>query len=715
MTHTFGVTMAKHQLVFVPDNSPFESTVLPIVKLWTLRMMVRLGGHKNLDQLQLSFNDGLETLFSLGGGREPFAGTHSIKCPLPKLRWMHEACERDVVDAKLPDCLARNLERLAKLAGLSEADCRILAFTVLLQTDQLLAAASTTFKVRSSLQLTHALSVLLNFPAAEIRNSLGESGVLIKSGLLSVDRSSGSHSFDSLSEKLSLQSINFADHMVCMDADPITLLRDTIAASAAPELALSDFAHIAPSLSVLRPYLQHAATAKRRGVNIFLHGQPGTGKSQLAKVLAKELACELFEVASQDEHGDAVDGMRRLQAFRSTQYFLATRQALVLFDESEDIFDDGDQKFGRKSTAQTRKAWINRMLEDNAVPTIWLSNSVGGLDAAFVRRFDMVFELPVPPKSQRARIIQAACGGLLDATRVARIAESESLTPAVVARAASVVQTILSEMAQPGAMGAADAIEMLVGNTLQAQGHATIRRNDPNRLPDLYDPAFIHADADLVQLAAGLVQTQSGRLCLYGPPGTGKTAFGRWLAEQMGAPLMVKRASDLMSMWVGGSEKNLARAFKQAEQQGALLLIDEVDSFLQDRRGAKASWEVTQVNEMLTQMESYPGVFIASTNLMAGLDQAALRRFDLKVKFDFLQPHQAWALLGRQCESLALGEPAPQLQAQINAIGQLTPGDFAAVVRQHRFRPFASAGDFVAALAAECGLKEGGRSSMGFV
>jgi transitional endoplasmic reticulum ATPase len=707
--------MAKRQLVSVPDLSPVESPVLPIVKLWVLRIMVRLGGHKNLGQLHLSSGDGIESLFGLGDGRVPFEGTHSLKNPLPKLRWMHDSCERDIVDATLPDCLARNLERLATLAGLSEADCRILAFTVLLHTDQLLAAASTTFEVRSSLQLTHALSVLLDFPAADIRSSLGESGVLIKSGLLSVDRSSGSHSVDSLSEKLSLQSINFADHMVCTDADPITLLRETIAASTAPELALSDFAHIAPSLSVLRPYLQLATTSKRNGVNIFLHGQPGTGKSQLAKVLAKELACELFEVASQDPQGDAVDGTRRLQAFRSAQYFLATRKALVLFDEAEDIFDDGDKMFGRKSTAQTRKAWINRMLEDNAVPTIWLSNSVGGLDAAFVRRFDMVFELPVPPKAQRAHIIQAACGGLLDASRVARIAESESLTPAVVARASSVVQTILSEMAQPGAMGAADAIEMLVGNTLEAQGHAAIRRNDPNRLPDLYDPAFIHADADLVQLAAGLVQTQSGRLCLYGPPGTGKTAFGRWLADQMGAPLMVKRASDLMSMWVGGSEKNLARAFKQAEQQGALLLIDEVDSFLQDRRGAKASWEVTHVNEMLTQMESYPGVFIASTNLMAGLDQAALRRFDLKVKFDFLQPQQAWALLSRQCESLGLSEPAPQIQAQINAMRQLTPGDFAAVARQHRFRPIASAADFVAALSAECGLKEGSRASMGFV
>jgi transitional endoplasmic reticulum ATPase len=105
---------------------------------------------------------------------------------------------------------------------------------------------------------------------------------------------------------------------------------------------------------------------------------------------------------------------------------------------------------------------------------------------------------------------------------------------------------------------------------------------------------------------------------------------------------------------LGQSEKNIAHAFAQAEQDRALLLIDEVDSFLQDRRGAQRSWEVSQVNEMLTRMEAFSGVFIAFTNLMAGLDQAALRRFDLKVKFDFLKAKQAQELLWRYCITLGL-------------------------------------------------------------
>ncbi len=106
-------------------------------------------------------------------------------------------------------------------------------------------------------------------------------------------------------------------------------------------------------------------------------------------------------------------------------------------------------------------------------------------------------------------------------------------------------------------------------------------------------------------------------------------------------------------------------------------LIDEVDRFLQDRRNALQSWEITAVNEMLTQMESYNGIFIASTNLMTNLDQAALRRFDLKIKFKFLKPEQAWALFQRHCSVLGINNIEATLHSHINHLDKLTPGDFA--------------------------------------
>ncbi|MBK8740504.1 MAG: AAA family ATPase [Betaproteobacteria bacterium] len=221
------------------------------------------------------------------------------------------------------------------------------------------------------------------------------------------------------------------------------------------------------------------------------------------------------------------------------------------------------------------------------------------------------------PRSHRT-----ACDGLVPEASVQRIAAAEQLALAVVARAAAVVRAIQDKLP---AERLTPAVELLIGNTLQAQGHARLKRSDANRLPEVYDPAFLHTDTDIAGMAEGIARTRSARMCLYGPPGTGKTAFGRWLAERLGMRLTVRKASDLVSMWLGETEKNIARAFRDAEQDGALLLIDEVESFLQDRRGAQRSWDVAEVNEMLTQMESFGGVFIASTNLMGSTDRFHLR------------------------------------------------------------------------------------------
>ncbi len=680
----------------------------PIAHLWLLRMLVPLGGHNEFVNRHGFRNDSLAALLGLGEWIDPTDRDFDPRAVRSALRKLHQVAEQKYCKAKIPACLSRNVARLSALVGLSDTDRRILEFVVLIHAEQLLDDTADYLGQLTSIKVFRVLAGVLDLTEKEVRSSLSMKGILAQSGLVTVARKGT----NPLRAKLDLLSREFADIMSSPETDLINLLRGTVTPSTPPVLGIADYAHILPTLSVLRPYLRQSAIDGRRGVNIFLHGQPGTGKSQLAKVLAKELECELFEVASEDSDGDAVDGEQRLRAFRAAQSFFAQRRALILFDEVEDVFNDGDRLIGRKSTAQTRKGWINRMLEDNAVPTLWLSNDIQGLDPAFIRRFDMVIELPVPPRSLRERIIRQSCTDLLDAPAVARIAESNSLAPAVVTRAASVVGSIRKVLGEPET---ARAMELLISNTLEAQGHKPIRKNDPNRLPEIYDPAFIHADSDLAEVAAGLVQTKAGRLCLYGPPGTGKTAFGRWLAEQLEVPLLVKRASDLMSMWVGGSERNIAQAFRQAEQEGALLLIDEVDSFLQDRRSAIRSWEVTLVNEMLTQIESFPGVFLASTNLMDDLDQAALRRFDLKVKFDFLKPAQASELLNRYCIQLGFAPPQPDELARLSRLRTLTPGDFAAVIRQNRFRPITTAAALVGALVAECAVKETATPAIGFV
>jgi ATP-dependent 26S proteasome regulatory subunit len=682
------------------------TTIVPIVQLWILRILVPLGGHRELVRPRGFSEDGVARVLGLDEWIDPEDFDFDATIVRTRLRELHRQAERAA--PALPAILNANLGRLATLVGMSDAECRVLGFATMLHHERNLDSAADTLGLLSSSAIVDVLATLLDLPEHEVRAALSSRGVLARTGLLSVDRSGTKM----LRCKLDLLSNQFADSILESESDPVVLLRDMVAPSTPARLTLADFSHLDEALVILKPYLTQAVASNRQGVNIFVHGVPGTGKSELARALAAELGCALFEVASEDEDGDPVTGERRLRAYRAAQSFFDRRRAMLLFDEVEDVFSDGGNVFGHKSTAQRRKAWLNRTLEQNRVPTLWLSNSIDGVDPAFMRRFDVLVEVPVPPRAQRERILQAACGDLADTSTLARMAQAEALAPAVVDRAASVVRAIRSEF---DAAGASRALEWLTSRTLEAQGHAGPAAAAAVQLPGHYDPTILNADADLAALAAGLALGRSARLCLYGPPGTGKSAFGRWLAEQLGMPLLLKSASDLMSKWVGDSEKAIAAAFRQAERESSLLMIDEVDSFVRAREDARHSWEVTQVNEMLTRMESFPGVFIASTNLMDGIDAAALRRFDMKIRFGYLEPDQAALLLTRQCASLGLTPPEQAELARVRRVAMLTPGDFAALERRHRFTPFTHSAQYVDGLEQECALKRGRSAGIGFL
>ena len=117
---------------------------------------------------------------------------------------------------------------------------------------------------------------------------------------------------------------------------------------------------------------------------------------------------------------------------------------------------------------------------------------------------------------------------------------------------------------------------------------------------------------------------------------------------------------------------------------------------------------------MLTQMESFTGVFVASTNLIDRLDQASLRRFELKVKFGYLGKDQIVTMFR---DSLGLlGLPSnPVAEGQVASLTNLTPGDFAAALRQARLAGATTAEEFAGMLVAECAIKGGGpRRPIGF-
>lgn len=189
------------------------------------------------------------------------------------------------------------------------------------------------------------------------------------------------------------------------------------------------------------------------------------------------------------------------------------------------------------------------------------------------------------------------------------------------------------------------------------------------------------------QILRALKLRPKGSLCLYGPPGTGKTQFVEYLAQQLGQRLISKRASDLLSKWLGDNEKNLAAMFEEAEAEDAILFLDEGDSFLRDRNLANQSWEVTKVNELLQGMERFPGIFVVATNLFRGLDTAALRRFTFKLELRALSPEQRWAMFVSEAgikKNLAEFQRSQKdsWKADLYQMHQLAAGDFATVKRQ---------------------------------
>ena len=203
-----------------------------------------------------------------------------------------------------------------------------------------------------------------------------------------------------------------------------------------------------------------------------------------------------------------------------------------------------------------------------------------------------------------------------------------------------------------------------------------------------YDLSLLNVESrfEVPRVVQALAKRGHGTLCFHGAPGTGKTALAEHIARELQRPLMVRQTSDIASKYVGETEQNMAKMFEEATTENAVLLLDEADSFLRSRRLAERNYEVTEVNEMLQGMERFAGVFICTTNLFEELDEAALRRFTFKIKFQPLTAQQRVAMFVAEALGANTGGRADELtteqRSRLAALDQLVPGDFAAVQRQ---------------------------------
>lgn len=595
-----------------------------------------------------------------------------------------------------PDVLAENVTLLADHVGLNADERAIFELAVRAGRSGPVKSLCNSLVDDARIPVQDAVTQLSGLPAASVRRALAPTGRLVVSGLVQFDKPplSGLGLFpsDRLLAALDPPSRSLAD-----------ILGKLFARVGAASVDWEDFEHLGAGRDFTFRLLRGALERREKGVNILLHGAPGTGKTEFCKALAERLGAGLHAVGETDDDGDEPSRFERLQQLRLGQQLLSDQgNSLILFDEMEDLFPGLDSGvFGLSLRRSGSKVHINRLLENNPVPTLWTTNDISDCDPAFLRRISFTLELRTPPVSVRSRIWEK----LAEHHRIPmpkdlclELAHSMDDAPALADSALRAAR--ITRGGAEDVKFAAAAISRAVRG-----GHTPLSAPSSVR----FEPELANADHDLALITERFVAcgpANTGGLCLSGPPGTGKSAFARYLAERMQMPVLERRASDLLDRYVGGSERNIADAFAEARDTSAFLVFDEADSLLGARGGATHRWEISQVNEMLTWMENHPLPFACTTNLVDQLDPATTRRFSLKIEFLPLSAEQREACFRRFFKT----DPPSELWA----LDQLTPGDFAVVAKRSKLLGIAEPEAILTELRREQSAKPNTRNPIGF-
>ena len=685
---------------YTPLGEPVDEVPLDLIRLWVARA-TRLppiapwfNGAQDLPESEPSIR---KVHRFLGGPIEENA--KAIDQMISALE-NREDLERGII--------FENLRMLGRSLGLSAADLRILGFRIILRLSDALSTVMTELlRGWTDVALHNRLAFVLGLPLAVVERALDSDGALVTSRLLLISPALT----DSLYEKTGL-SAGLINAFVKRHRSARGLMSFLLDPSTAGRLTISDYPHLAREVTLTLEYLRAAAARRRKGVNVLLHGPPGTGKTELPKAICRELGWKLYDVKTSANNETLPTRAGSLDALVTVQRVLKrARRTAVLFDEVEESIGSS---VDRQAESIHVKQFLNHFLESVSVPTFWITNHPDRICPAFMRRFDIVIAVDDPPRNVKRRVLLEALQGvnLPNPSWLDNQAQLNGLTPALITRLADVSRLA----AKTGNVQFEDAFDTLRNQHFRAHGRTPFLHAPCAHLD--HDFHAVNASIDLHELTASMRRVRNARLLFHGAPGTGKTAFAHALAEAIDRQLQVKHASDLLSPYLGSTEQNIRKAFFDATTNDSILLIDEADSFLQSRSGANRSWEITQVNEFLTQLERFEGLLICTTNLMTNLDNAASRRFDAKIEFMPLRPHQALRLfkeLSRRCGLESIPSDHNLLE-RLSKLPALTPGDFATVARFSRLSQLRCIDRLFAALTEEQRYKpEPRRNPLGFI
>jgi len=413
----------------------------------------------------------------------------------------------------------------------------------------------------------------------------------------------------------------------------------------------------------------------------------GTGKTTLAKCLAKnyEKNLVIVRMPEGDEHKD------RLSAIYATIHSVERGTSVILIDEGDEVLNTDDSFFFQ---SRTSKSWINTLMEQHQQKIIWITNRVEAIHPSTMRRFSFLMEFKSFDEEKRFKILKHELNkeGLQGFFTEDEIRE---LCNAYAVNAAGIINaiTILNIGKNTDKETAIKEIRIVLKNheKVTVGKHQEVRKT--TRDFSGYSLKSLNCSENpekIIGILRQYIELQEGgniklsipmSMLFHGISGSGKSEFVYYLGHTLNREVLLRRCSEIQTMWVGETEQNIASAFQDAQENNKILFFDEADSFLYPRRDAFHSWEKSFTNEILTQLESYRGIVIFATNDINGLDNASMRRFKFKVEFKPLTPQGVIEIYRTVLSPLVpVGKNLSAIeQLQLQGIKNLTIGDFAVV------------------------------------
>ncbi len=468
--------------------------------------------------------------------------------------------------------------------------------------------------------------------------------------------------------------------------------------------------------------LRHPELFRRLGIEppkgILLYGPPGCGKTLLAKAVANET----------DAYFIAINGPEIMSKFygeseqRLREIFEEAKKhapAIIFIDEIDAIAPKRDEVIGeveRRVVAQLL-ALMDGLESRGDVIVIAATNRPNAIDPALRRpgRFDREIEIPLPDKQGRFEILQIHTRNMplakdVDLRKLAEITHgytgadlaalcreaamhalrrylpeidlSQDKIPSEVLEKMEVTMKdfleAYKEIVPSGLREIYIEVPEVKWDDIGGLGEAKQELREAVEWPLKYPEAFKRMG----------IRPPRGIL-LFGPPGCGKTLLAKAVATESGANFIAIRGPEILSKWVGESEKAIREIFRKARQAApAVIFFDEIDA-IAPARGLAADTHVTEriVSQLLTEMDGIERlenvVVIAATNRPDILDPALLRpgRFD---KLIYVPPPDKKArleILKIHTRKMPLAD-----DVDLNRIAEMTEGysgaDLEALVRE---------------------------------